>query len=955
MSFIAENPLLLAEVEGIPRTPFGGTRGIYAGKDGFYVIDDEGNVDKVVAGKDITEIIDNLNSLYYYGDMNIKPSDSSLFKFAINEDDETASVIGLQNSADSIDELEYLAIPYEYTDENKKTYRITTIGDGELGGINFNTFSTIIIPNSVIDIKQWSFSACKKIKKIIFSDNITSIGINAFSTCDGLTDIILPNNLTAISIGVFDTCGNLTSVTISNSVTKIESGAFFQCDNLTDVYFKGTKEQWESITIENDNEPLFNATIHYNWCDGSSGSGGSSEGEENVQSDWNEADETSDAFIKNKPVFNLGDLQFDAGYNSIEEAFNDKLDNGLYYFSLNNESKLVVVSKQIGMSIDITTQTLLPDCKSRMYLTEDETPDTEWHWTDWEGIHAGKLHHHSYEDLTDKPTIPVVEQSYDAKSENAQSGKAVAEALNNIPKEIIDLGDLTARDDYIEMEPYDLNEYFSLENFLNSNAIYKYELGEGITTGGYLINIRSATEDYEANMQFLLDGKSKEIKFRRQIEVWNADTHQFDLEFMQFAPLIPSVDQTYQPTSVNAQSGNAVAEAIKSNTFYVTVDIKEEDNSVSNISATFEEIIKAHNDGKSVIMIANRMTSDGFPNTLVAPLKDVEDFFVVFSCVFNLNVFDIILFEDSTWWYNRTQLSTSNDIENLLSTKVDKESGKGLSSNNFTNEEKEKLENINSDFIITGNASYDEETSTFYLSDMSHTYDDLRSAYNDGKNLKVNLANYDSYYEASLTSVCELEGVHGYFEFASSVASFVISKARCDRAGWSVITEFLVDEEGLYDKVDKIEYERFKDDLESGMFIVNSSFSSDYSGYADYALYDYDQNDIRETYATKEELRPTPRATVTDTLFPNQPYHLSEPPSKIAFPSADVADGDTIYLTFMTGDTPPTIEFYTTNTTEIDIEIEANTGYEIYGKYFEHIGKWIVGYSEYTITEDEAI
>lgn len=45
----------------------------------------------------------------------------------------------------------------------------------------------------------------------------------------------------------------------------------------------------------------------------------------------------------------------------------------------------------------------------------------------------------SYNDLSDKPTIPpgaVVDQTYDATSQNAQAGTAVAEAISGLQSEI---------------------------------------------------------------------------------------------------------------------------------------------------------------------------------------------------------------------------------------------------------------------------------------------------------------------------------------------------------------------------------------------------------------------------------------------------------------------------------------------------------------------------------------
>lgn len=49
MSFIAKNPLTVPEVESPPSVPMQGTRGIFAGKDGWYEIDSNGKTKKLGA------------------------------------------------------------------------------------------------------------------------------------------------------------------------------------------------------------------------------------------------------------------------------------------------------------------------------------------------------------------------------------------------------------------------------------------------------------------------------------------------------------------------------------------------------------------------------------------------------------------------------------------------------------------------------------------------------------------------------------------------------------------------------------------------------------------------------------------------------------------------------------------------------------------------------------------
>lgn len=197
-------------------------------------------------------------------------------------------------------------------------------------------------------------------------------------------------------------------------------------------------------------------------------------------------------------------------------------------------------------------------------------------------------------------------------------------------------------------------------------------------------------------------------------------------------------------------------------------------------------------------------------------------------------------------------------------------------------------------------------------------------------------------------------GNHAYlFYDALAIDEFLLGKA--DKAELNDM---------LIYKVNTSDFESFKNELLTGEFGVHNAEYATNANYAEEAGYaqtaydsdragcasaDHNGDIIHLTYATKEELRPTPLTSITGTLSPNQPYHLSEPPSSIVFPSVDVSDGDTIYITFMTGDTPPTISIDMKNTTDIDIVIEADTGYEIYGKYVANINKWIVGYSSYKV------
>ncbi len=102
------------------------------------------------------------------------------------------------------------------------------------------------------------------IKKVVINNSVTAIGENAFYDCDSLTSITIPDSVTTIGAFAFFDCIGLINITIPNSVTTIGICAFLNCDSLTDVYYGGTEEQWKLISIGYNNDPLLNATIHYN-------------------------------------------------------------------------------------------------------------------------------------------------------------------------------------------------------------------------------------------------------------------------------------------------------------------------------------------------------------------------------------------------------------------------------------------------------------------------------------------------------------------------------------------------------------------------------------------------------------------------------------------------------------------------------------------------------------------
>ncbi len=126
----------------------------------------------------------------------------------------------------------------------------------------------LIIPDSVLSLGGSSFGECNKLKTVKLPNSNCSMDGQDFEECYNLETAVIGNKMKKISSSTFTRCSKLKSVTIPTSVEEIGSGAFYMCSSLKDIYYAGTEEQWKKIKInKSSNDPLLNATIHYNCWD----------------------------------------------------------------------------------------------------------------------------------------------------------------------------------------------------------------------------------------------------------------------------------------------------------------------------------------------------------------------------------------------------------------------------------------------------------------------------------------------------------------------------------------------------------------------------------------------------------------------------------------------------------------------------------------------------------------
>ncbi len=125
---------------------------------------------------------------------------------------------------------------------------------------------SVSLPNGLTSIGDNAFSGCSGLTSITLPDSVTSIGEWAFLGCENLKTINLGNSLEYIGWDAFRNCTSLKSITIPSSVKKIGNGGKSNevfCSSLKDVYYCGTREQWNKISVANENEPLLKANIHF--------------------------------------------------------------------------------------------------------------------------------------------------------------------------------------------------------------------------------------------------------------------------------------------------------------------------------------------------------------------------------------------------------------------------------------------------------------------------------------------------------------------------------------------------------------------------------------------------------------------------------------------------------------------------------------------------------------------
>ncbi|MEN6562471.1 MAG: leucine-rich repeat domain-containing protein, partial [Christensenella sp.] len=162
------------------------------------------NVDRVIIGKDVTDIAIN-DYIYNYSPSNTTVEEGNQ-SYVIDHDwvvnKTTITLFGAANV--------------------KQNQKRSVIGD---------------LPSYIEYIGMYAFNDCSALKTIMIPKGVASIGEFCFNNCDSLESIALPSTVTSIGVGAFDHCTSLNHVNFGPNVKEIGAAAFDACIHLETLPF----------------------------------------------------------------------------------------------------------------------------------------------------------------------------------------------------------------------------------------------------------------------------------------------------------------------------------------------------------------------------------------------------------------------------------------------------------------------------------------------------------------------------------------------------------------------------------------------------------------------------------------------------------------------------------------------------------------------------------------------
>lgn len=170
---------------------------------------------------------------------------------AIVYHDQTYSVKSIENNAFYDTSITEITIPES----------VTKIGSRAFW--DCDSLESVVMANSVTEIEREAFMS-SGLKRITFSSRVTKIEARLFESTE-ITSFIVPDGVTELGDSAFYGCRSLQTVVLPSSLTLIGYCTFIEdyASSPLSVFYKGTAEQWKSITIGENNQRITEERLYF--------------------------------------------------------------------------------------------------------------------------------------------------------------------------------------------------------------------------------------------------------------------------------------------------------------------------------------------------------------------------------------------------------------------------------------------------------------------------------------------------------------------------------------------------------------------------------------------------------------------------------------------------------------------------------------------------------------------
>ena len=139
----------------------------------------------------------------------------------------------------------------------------TTVTELYEGAFAYTGLTSVTLHSGIKELPAYAFLNCAALTRVAGTDGLESLGYGAFAGCASLKTFRIPQGITGIYRQTFAGSA-LETVVIPDTLEYVDWQAFDDCP-LKDVYYSGSEDDWNWIDIyEDGNEPLLEATIHFN-------------------------------------------------------------------------------------------------------------------------------------------------------------------------------------------------------------------------------------------------------------------------------------------------------------------------------------------------------------------------------------------------------------------------------------------------------------------------------------------------------------------------------------------------------------------------------------------------------------------------------------------------------------------------------------------------------------------